>query len=629
MGRKAFVAVGILLFAQIAAAQVDWRWNKLTDSGTPGASWDYDFAIYSLAVSPDGNTVVVGGAGSGAARVFTRSGDQWSRQSDIPVASDATNAEVAPSSVAISAEGTVILGCPLDTIAGGAWVYTRTGDSWSQQGPRLGAAGVVGETYQGMAVGISADGNTAIVGGPYYESQQGAAWVFTRTAGVWLQQGSALRGTPRGAEQPFQGLSVAISADGNTAVLGGFGDSQGTSAAWVFTRSGGVWSQQGPLLSGSDAFMSRPNSCPVAISADGNTIVVGGPGDSNWIGAAWVFTRSNGVWSQQGPKLVGSGAEGQAEQGTSVAMSSDGNTVIVGGPGDDSGTGATWVFTRSGNAWSQKGVKLVGANAVGKADQGMSVAVSADGRTFATGGPLDDDTGAAWVFSNSPFAAWIPAAAHTAGLNQTSWRSDLGLLNISSATATVQLQFFGSDGVTSNTVQVAAGSQSILTDVVGQLGAEGQGAIEITTDQTLKVTARTYNQAPAEAGCFPNGTQGQAFPLLTPGGGLAAGQSAYLPGLVQNAAYRSNIGLVNTDDSPATVLVELFDGAGGKLADYTVTLAHGQWAQENRPFEKKAGVTALDRGYARVTVQSGSGVHAFASVIDNVTNDPTTVTMQR
>jgi hypothetical protein len=232
--------------------------------------------------------------------------------------------------------------------------------------------------------------------------------------------------------------------------------------------------------------------------------------------------------------------------------------------------------------------------------------------------------------ANAPLSAsFIPVAIRESGLHGTQWRSDLGLLNIGSATATVQLQFFGSDGVASNTVQVPAGAQSILTDVVGQLGAEGQGALEITADQPLKITSRTYNQAPADAGCFPNGTQGQAFPVLTAGGGLATGESAYLPGLVQNADYRSNIGLVNTDDSPATVLVELFDGAGGKLAEYTVVLAHGQWAQENRPFEKKAGQTTLDRGYAKVTVQSGSGVYAFASVIDNVTNDPTTVAMQR
>ena len=86
---------------------------------------------------------------------------------------------------------------------------------------------------------------------------------------------------------------------------------------------------------------------------------------------------------------------------------------------------------------------------------------------------------------------------------------------------------------------------------------------------------------------------------------------------------------MNVGSGAATVLVELYDGAGTKLTDYTVSLAAGQWAQETQPFKNKAGQTAMDRGYAKITVQSGSGVFGFASVVDNLTNDPTTVTMQR
>jgi hypothetical protein len=86
---------------------------------------------------------------------------------------------------------------------------------------------------------------------------------------------------------------------------------------------------------------------------------------------------------------------------------------------------------------------------------------------------------------------------------------------------------------------------------------------------------------------------------------------------------------MNTGTDPATALVELFDGSGNKLAEYAVSLNAGQWAQETQPFLRKAGQATVDGGYAKVTVQSGLGVYAFASVIDNVTNDPTTVTMQR
>ena len=117
--------------------------------------------------------------------------------------------------------------------------------------------------------------------------------------------------------------------------------------------------------------------------------------------------------------------------------------------------------------------------------------------------------------------------------------------------------------------------------------------------------------------------------MVASGDGLSAGQSAYLAGLTENASYRCNIGVVNTGTESATVLVELFDGAGRNLASYTVSLAAGEWAQETQPFLNKAGQTAMDRGYAKVTVQSGAGVFAFASVIDNITNDPTPATMQQ
>jgi hypothetical protein len=94
--------------------------------------------------------------------------------------------------------------------------------------------------------------------------------------------------------------------------------------------------------------------------ADGNTAIVGGGADNGNVGAAWVYTRSGGVWNQQA-KLVGTGAVGpNVDQGYSVALSSDGNTAIIGGRGDNNGVGAAWVFTRSGGVWTQQGSKLVG-----------------------------------------------------------------------------------------------------------------------------------------------------------------------------------------------------------------------------------------------------------------------------
>ena len=103
--------------------------------------------------------------------------------------------------------------------------------------------------------------------------------------------------------------------------------------------------------------------------------------------------------TQQANKFGGAGASGAAQQGRSVSLSSDGNTAIVGGPGDNSGQGAAWVYTRSGGVWTQQGNKLVGTGASGAAQQGVSVSLSVDGNTAIVGG-LDDNggAGAAWVY---------------------------------------------------------------------------------------------------------------------------------------------------------------------------------------------------------------------------------------
>jgi hypothetical protein len=230
----------------------------------------------------------------------------------------------------------------------------------------------------------------------------GAAWIFTRSGGVWSQQGSKLVGTDA-AFYPDQGASVALSADGNTAIVGGPGDNGGKGAVWVYTRSGGVWSQQGSKLVGTGA-VTTPGygnqGSSVALSADGNTAIESGISDHFGEGAAWVFTRSGGVWSQQGSKLVGTGAVGDASQGTSVALSADGNTAIIGGLYDNGGMGAAWVFARSGGVWSQQGSKLVGTGAVGNPGQGSSVALSADGHTAIVGGLGDNSgVGAVWVYT--------------------------------------------------------------------------------------------------------------------------------------------------------------------------------------------------------------------------------------
>lgn len=360
---------------------------------------------YSVALSADGNTAIVGGesddGGQGAAWVYVRSNGVWSQQGAKLVGTGGVGGGAQGSSVAISADGnTAVVGAPEDNgLVGATWVFVRSNGVWSQQGSRLVGTGSVGSPRQGSSVSVSADGNTAIVGGPGDEGLEGAAWVFERDNGVWSQQGEKLVGTGVALGFAQQGHSVAISGDGNTAVVGGIEDDAFKGAAWVFVRNAGVWTQQGAKLVGTGAGPEAGLGVSVAVSENGNTVVVGGSGDQEGVGAVWVFVRSNGVWSQQGDKLVGTGGVGAQDQGYSVAVSADGNTAIESGFVDDDFQGAAWVFVRDGGVWIQLGEKLVGGGAVGSPAQGFSAALSADGSTAIVGGDADDSQqGAAWVF---------------------------------------------------------------------------------------------------------------------------------------------------------------------------------------------------------------------------------------
>jgi hypothetical protein len=288
------------------------------------------------------------------------------------------------------------------------------GPAASQPSSKLVGTLAVGPAEQGWSVALSADGNTAIVGGVVDDKLTGAAWVFTHSGGEWAQQGNKLVGT--GAIGTASGgSSVALSADGNTAIVGGPYDNSKKGAAWVFTRSGGRWTQQGGKLVGTGAVGDAAQGIAVALSADGNTAIVGGVGDNSNTGAVWVFTRNGGEWAQQGNKLVGASAVGNAGQGHSVGLSADGTTAMAGGPYDNSNTGAAWAYSRSGATWTQQGDKLTGNSANGPAEQGYSVALSGDGNLAIAGGIADNMlTGAAWVHSRSG-GIWSPVPAPSVG----------------------------------------------------------------------------------------------------------------------------------------------------------------------------------------------------------------------
>lgn len=362
------------------------------------------FHGYSVALSSDGNTAIVGGIGddanAGAAWIYTRSiGGIWTAAAKL-VGFGAIGKASQGFSVAISDDGNTaaVGGIGDNTNAGAVWIFIRTGSSWAQQGFKLVGTGAVGNAQQGVAVSLSANGNTLIVGGNRDNNFAGAVWVFTRsTSGVWTQQGSKLVVTNAIGNSRF-GISVDLSSDGNTAIIGGHTDNANAGAAWIFTRSDTSWTAQ-TKLTGSGAIGSARYGRSVSISSDGNTAIVGGYEDNAAMGAVWVYTKSGGSWTQQGNKLVGTGATGNASQGFSISLSGDGNTALVGGIDDNAFAGAAWVFTRSGGVWSQSGNKLFGSDAVGIANQGGAVAIAPDGNTAIVGGIADNtNKGAAWVF---------------------------------------------------------------------------------------------------------------------------------------------------------------------------------------------------------------------------------------
>ena len=359
--------------------------------------------------------------------------------------------------VALSSDGaTVLVGAPDDDgELGAAWVFTRSGSgaetTWAPQGAKLTAgAEESGEGHFGGSVALSADGDTALVGAPRDNNGLGAVWVFTRSGSAWAPQAKLTGGAQESASGGWFGDSVALSADGNTALVSAPVDHGDTGAVWVFTRSGSAWTRQAKLTGGAEEHESGWFGGSVALSADGNTALIGDPADAGKVGAVWVFTRSGSgseaTWAQQGAKLTGGDEEsGEGRFGGSVALSGDGDTALVGGRSDGSGAGAVWVFTRSGSGsgseatWARQGAKLTGSEGSGgeggggeagsgeeeggeeESGQGRfggSVSLSGDGNTALVGARNDGNgRGAVWVFARSG-STWTRQGAKLTGTQE-------------------------------------------------------------------------------------------------------------------------------------------------------------------------------------------------------------------
>ena len=397
----ACIATGGSTAAEALSESLAQQGPKLT-SGEQGGQGYFG---RSVALSADGGTALIGaphaGGEAGAAWVFTHAGSTWTQQTMLTGTGEEVGSAHFGNSVALSADGnTAVVGALTDNNGLGAvWVFTRSGATWTPQA-KLTGGGELGAGRFGASVALSADGETLVVGAPYDGRDQGAIWVFTRSGSTWTQQGEKLTASEEDGEVEL-GRGVALSADGNTAMAGGPHDDGDVGAAWVFTRLGSSWTQQGAKLTGGGEVGEGLFGRDLALSENGDTALVGGPHDNGKIGAAWVFTRSGSSWTPDGEKLVASSGEvGVAELGASVAISADGETALTGGPHDDGYAGAVWSFSRSGSAWAQQGAKLTGSEASGESWFGSGVALSSTGETAFVGGVHDGGyVGAAWPFA--------------------------------------------------------------------------------------------------------------------------------------------------------------------------------------------------------------------------------------
>jgi len=224
-----------------------------------------------------------------------------------------------------------------------------------------------------------------------------------------------------------------------------------------------------------------------------------------------------------------------------------------------------------------------------------------------------------------PYNYIVGGVASTRGSNETEWHTKLALLNRSGAPASVTLSYVRFAKTASSTIIVADKELRSWDDVVKDLFGitdETTGAVKVESDRPLLVTARTYN-------LLDEGTVGQFYPGVESSLTLGQGETGLISQLTKNADFRTNIGFVNLADSECHVRLELFSDFGAQVGSTrNLTVPPMGWMQDNDSF-KKAGAGTQDNAYATVDVRTiGCQVWGYASVVDNVTGDPTTIPME-
>jgi predicted amidohydrolase len=369
-------------------------------------------ARFGAAVSVSAETLVVGspfddtpaGRNAGSAYVFVRSGTEWALQQKL-LPSDGAADDFFGISVSISGD-TVVIGARLDDTAAGedagsAYVFVRSGTTWTEQQKLLAPDGAAGDSF-GTSVSVS--GDAVVVGAPVADTpggvDAGAAYVFVRSGTTWSEQAKLL--APDGAAGDDFAFSAAMSAD--TVVVGAPSDDTpvGEGSAHVFVRSGTAWTEQQEIAA-SDG--GEDDAFGFSVSVFGDTLAVGAFADDTAAGrdagSAYVFARTGTVWTEQQKLLPADEAAGDYF-GYAVSVGED--TLVVGAPLHDPpaglDAGSAYAFARSGATWTWQGT-LGAPDAMAGDHLGNAVALFGDTTVAAASG--DDtaggkDAGSAHVF---------------------------------------------------------------------------------------------------------------------------------------------------------------------------------------------------------------------------------------
>ncbi len=382
---------------------------------------------YSVATS--GNTAIVGAVadtvgaifGQGSAYIFRVLVSNWTQEAQ-KVASDGASSDQFGSTVAISGD-TAIVGVRSDDIGantnqGSAYIFVRNGTVWTEQQKLTASDGGLNDEF-GVSVAIS--GDTVIIGTRFddvgADVDQGSAYIFVRSGTVWTQQ-QKLTASDGGLVDNF-GTGVAIS--GESVIVGSNGNDVGANnnqgSAYIFARSGTVWTEQ-QKLTASDGLSN--DQFGRSVSINGETAIVGVQLDDFGVnsaqGSAYIFIRNGTVWTEQ-QKLTAPDGAANDRFGISVAIS--GETAIVGANLDDIGAnsdqGSAYIFVRSGTFWTQQ-QKLTASDGAGFDNFGNSVSINGD--TVIVGAFGDDvgvngSQGSAYVFARNG-AVWTQQQKLTA-----------------------------------------------------------------------------------------------------------------------------------------------------------------------------------------------------------------------